>query len=215
MEQTLAAGERDRKLVAYEIHDTILQDVIGSLMFLDAARENPGAENENAQRLDQVRKLLRDCIDEARRMINGLRPLIIDEQGIAGAVDYLVNEFIGRGLEIRFTHSMHSERLAADLESAVFRIVQEALTNLERHSQSRKGLVTISDADGTLHVEIRDFGVGFNPDAVAEGHYGLEGIKQRARLAGGSATITSAKSKGTSVKVELPLDGGQEAKPAQ
>ncbi|MEX0977837.1 MAG: PAS domain S-box protein [Pirellulales bacterium] len=215
MEQTLALGERDRKLVAYEIHDTILRDVIGSLMFLDAARENRGTENENAHRLDQARKLLRNCIDEARRMISGLRPLIIDEQGIAGAVDYLVNEFNGRGLDIRFTHAMQCERLAADLESAVFRIVQEALSNLERHSQSSKGQVTITDADGTLRVEIRDFGAGFDPEAVAEGHYGLEGIKQRARLAGGSATISSAKSQGTTVKVELPLDRGRAAKQAE
>ena len=215
MEQTLAVGERDRKLVAYEIHDTILQEVIGSLMFLDAARENRDTEKKNAHRLDQARKLLRKCIDEARRMISGLRPLIIDEQGIAGAVGYLINEFNGRGLDIRFTHSMHRERLSGDLESAVFRIVQEALTNLERHSQSPKGEVTISDDAGTLHVEIRDFGVGFDPDAVVEGHYGLEGIKQRARLAGGSATIASAKGQGTTITVELPLDGGREPKQAE
>jgi PAS domain S-box-containing protein len=204
MEQTLAARERDRKLVAYEIHDTILQDVIGTLMFLDAMYEH-GSESENRARLDHARQLLRKCIGEARRMISGLRPLILDEQGIVGAVDYLVNEFNARGLEIRFTHAMKGHRVAADLEAAVFRIVQEALANVERHSQSRRGEVNVTDQSGRLRVEVRDFGVGFDPGAVVDGHYGLEGIHQRARLAGGSASITSAPGKGTQVVVELPL----------
>ncbi|MEX0678258.1 MAG: sensor histidine kinase [Pirellulales bacterium] len=206
MEQTLAAQERDRKLVAYEIHDTILQDVIGALMFLDAMHANHGgAKGENARRLEQARTLLRKCIDEARRMISGLRPLIIDEQGIAGGIEYLVNEFNGRGLAIRFTHSMKARRLAPELESTLFRIVQESLANLARHSQSREGEVKISQRGRTVRVEVRDSGVGFDPDAVGKGHFGLEGLKERARLAGGSASIHSAPGKGTLVAVVLPL----------
>jgi PAS domain S-box-containing protein len=215
MEQTLAAHERDRKLVAYEIHDTILQDVIGALMFLDAINEDRGGEDEeNAARLKRARTLLKTCIDEARRMISGLRPLIIDEQGIVGGIEYLINEFNARGLDIRFTHSMKPERLAAELETTVFRIVQEALTNLERHSQASRGDVMITRRGGALRIEVRDDGIGFDPDAVAEGHYGLEGLRERARLAGGSACVKSAVGKGTQVVVDLPLVGhGRRADP--
>lgn len=206
MERTLAVHERDRKLVAYEIHDTILQDVIGAVMFVDTAYENGGdARREIAEPLEQAQRLLRNCIDGARRMISGLRPLIIDEQGIQGAIEYLVSEFKGRGLEIELTHSITSPRFAPDLENAVFRIVQEALANVERHSQARAGEVHLTEQDGQLRVEVRDRGVGFDPQAVGEGHYGLEGVKERARLAGGSATIESAPGKGTSVVVVLPV----------
>jgi len=208
MEQTLAAHERDRKLVAYEIHDTILQEVIGALLFLDAINEDSGAsDEENAGRLKKARTLLKTCIGEARRMVGGLRPLIIDEQGIIGGIEYLVSEFNGRGLDIRFTHSMKTERLPADLESTIFRIVQEALANLERHSQATRGDVKLTSRGNSLRVEISDDGIGFDPDAVAEGHYGLEGLRERARLAGGSACVHSAVGKGTQVVVDLPLGG--------
>ncbi len=102
MERTLAAQERDRTLVAYEIHDTFLQDVIGALMFVDTMYENCGADgNPQNAPLEQARRLLRNCIAEARRMISGLRPPIIDEQGVRGGVEYLVNEFNGRGMDTR------------------------------------------------------------------------------------------------------------------
>jgi signal transduction histidine kinase len=137
-------------------------------------------------------------------MISGLRPPIIDEQGVAGAVDYLVSEFNARGMAIRFTHDMPTDRLFPDLETAIFRIVQEALANVERHSQSKLAEVHVGQRDGTIRIVVRDCGVGFDPDSVAEGHFGLEGIRERARLAGGSASVQSAKGKGTEVVVELP-----------
>jgi signal transduction histidine kinase len=206
MEQALAAQERDRKLVAYEIHDTILQDVIGAVMFLDTVYEDKAAAARKiAEPLEHARKLLRNCIDGARRMISGLRPLIIDEQGIQGAIEYLANEFKSRGVEVQFSHSMKSRRLAPDLENAVFRIVQEALANVERHSGSGAGDVDITESDGHLRLEVRDRGVGFDPQAVGEGHFGLEGVKERAQLAGGSATIKSSPGMGTTVVVVLPI----------
>jgi signal transduction histidine kinase len=137
-------------------------------------------------------------------MISGLRPPIIDEQGVAGAVDYLVSEFNARGMAVRFTHDMPAERLFPDLETTIFRIVQEALANAARHSGAKQVEVHIGQRDGTIRIEVRDRGVGFDPEAVAEGHFGLEGIRERARLAGGLATITSSLGHGTRVVVELP-----------
>ncbi len=140
LKKMLAANKRDRQLVAYEIHDTFLQDVIGALMFLDTFHDvRQRAGEEGLEALTTARKLLRKSIDEARTMISGLRPPIIDEQGIVAAVQYLISEMNARGLEIQFEHAMSIERLDAPIESAVFRIVQEALTNLERHSGSRYG----------------------------------------------------------------------------
>jgi PAS domain S-box-containing protein len=216
LERALAAQERDRKLVAYEIHDTILQEVIGALMFVDTMHENvtdataSAAETIDVAPLDQARRLLRKCIDEARQMISGLRPPIIDEQGVAGAVDYLVSEFNARGMQIRLMHDMPAERLFPDLETTIFRIVQEALTNVERHSQSKQAEVYVGQRDGTIRIEVRDWGDGFDTESIADGHFGLEGIRERARLAGGWATIHSAVGRGTEVVVELPAS--QQAK---
>jgi PAS domain S-box-containing protein len=210
LERALAAQERDRKLVAYEIHDTILQEVIGALMFVDTMHESvtaPAAtapETLDVAPLEQARRLLRKCIDEARQMISGLRPPIIDEQGVAGAVDYLVSEFNARGLAIRFMHDMPGDRLFPDLETTIFRIVQEALANVERHSQSKQAEVYVGQRDGTIRIEVRDWGKGFDPETIADGHFGLEGIRERARLAGGWAAIHSAVGRGTEVVVELP-----------
>ncbi len=210
MERTLAAQERDRKLVAYEIHDTILQEVIGALMFVDTMYEHVAASKALAAKaidatpLEQARKLLRKCIDGARQMISGLRPPIIDEQGVVGAVDYLVSEFNARGMAIRFTHDMPAVRLFPDLETTIFRIVQEALTNVERHSGAKQGEVRVSQHEETIRIEVRDHGQGFDVEGVSEGHFGLEGIRARARLMGGSAAIQSRPGEGTEVIVELP-----------
>jgi PAS domain S-box-containing protein len=211
MERTLAAQERDRKLVAYEIHDTILQEVIGALMFVDTMYENAAtskalaAEAIDIAPLKQARKLLRKCIDGARQMISGLRPPIIDEQGVAGAVDYLVSEFNARGMAIRYSHELTADRLFPDLETTIFRIVQEALTNVERHSGVTQGSVGIRQHEETIRIEVRDQGQGFDLEGVGEGHFGLEGIRERARLMGGSAVIQSSPGRGTEVVVELPV----------
>jgi len=207
LERLLSTHERERQLVAYELHDTFLQDVIGALMLVNAFHDlhmhadDPGHEN-----LDQAQKLLRKSIDEARRMISGLRPPIIDEQGIVAAIQYLVNEAQGRGLEIEFTHELDVERLAPLLEGTIFRIVQEGLVNFERHSESRRATISIQNSGDTLRLEVRDFGIGFDVNQTGQGHFGLLGIKERARLVGGTATFESAPGQGTRIVVEIPLD---------
>jgi signal transduction histidine kinase len=100
---------------------------------------------------------------------------------------------------------MQAERLPGELETTIFRIVQEALTNVERHAESARAEVSITERDGVIRIEVRDRGVGFDPEAVVDGHFGLEGIRERARLSGGSAAIESAPGKGTTVTVELPI----------
>ncbi len=206
LERLISTHERDRQLVAYEIHDTFLQDVIAALMFIDTYYDRQSSGDEaRLEPLEQARKLLRKSIDEARRMINGLRPPIIDEQGIVAGLEYLVNEVNARGLEIRLVHKMNLERLTPTLEAAIYRIVQEGLSNIERHSKSRFGQIKMCQIDDRVRLEIRDLGMGFDPAIVAEGHYGLQGIKERARLVGGTVAVQSVPNEGTDIIVEIPL----------
>ncbi|HVA49912.1 MAG TPA: sensor histidine kinase [Pirellulales bacterium] len=202
LQHLLSMSESDRKLVAYEIHDGLVQYVTAALMRLDsfAAAVPADLAREN---LDVSRQLLRDALTEARRLIGGLRPPVLDESGIVAAVEYLVGEQTGE-CSIELVHDVRTERLPPPIESALFRICQEALTNVRRHSRATRARVELVEEENSVRLSIRDDGVGFNPADVRARQFGLQGIRERARLLGGQATIDSAPGAGTRIEVELP-----------
>lgn len=204
LRELLDLQERERKLPAYEIHDGLAQQLTGALFQLQAIHDQ---EPEQAKKtLENVIRLLNDGIDQTRRLIGGLRPPILDESGIIAAVDYLiVQQQQHDALEIEFTHKVRSQRFAPPLESAIFRIVQESLANAARHSRSKKVRVELIQLEDYVRLEIRDWGIGFNVAEVAQDRFGLQGIRERARLLGGKATVDSTPGKGTHIVVELPL----------
>jgi PAS domain S-box-containing protein len=199
--------ERDRQITAYEIHDGMAQQVTASLLHLEAFRRLRESDAKTAEKsLETALNLISQSVDEARRLISGLRPLILDEYGIVEAIDYLVCENRERsGMQIDFHHDVRFKRLAPPLESAAFRIVQEAVSNACRYSRSPIVFVELAQRDEHLHIMVRDQGVGFDPNAVEESRFGLRSIRERARLLGGRAEILSAPGSGTSITVELPV----------
>lgn len=206
LEQLLAAHERDRQLTAYEIHDGFVQETVGAKMHLEALqRRLAGLPGAPLAELDLAIKTLGRAVAEGRRLITGLRPPIIDEAGIVAALEYLVREHEVPGvLEIALAHRVHFDRLTPILEGSIYRIVKEALTNIARHSHSKRARVRLLQAGHRLRLEIRDWGIGFDPARVHEHRYGLEGIRQRARLLRGKATIHSRPGQGTCIVVDLP-----------
>ena len=143
---------------------------------------------------------------ETRRLIAGVRPPILDEEGIAAAVGHLVHEQIRlKGPKIEYHSKVEFDRLDPTLENAIYRIAQEALTNASQYSKSERISVSLLQRADRLRIEVRDWGVGFDPKAVPKSHFGLEGIRQRARLLGGKCSIRSKAGKGTSISVELPV----------
>jgi PAS domain S-box-containing protein len=199
--------ERDRQVTAYEIHDGISQQVTASLFHLEAFRRLWELDANAAEKsLETALKLISQSVNETRRLISGLRPLILDECGIVEAVNYLVCENKERsGMQIDFQHDVHFQRLAPPLESAAFRIVQEAVANACHHSRSPVVVVELIQRDDRLHIKVRDQGVGFDPNTVEETQFGLRSIRERARLLGGRAEIQSAPGSGTLISVELPV----------
>jgi PAS domain S-box-containing protein len=199
--------ERDRQITAYEIHDGITQQVTASMLHLEAFRRLRESDAKTAEKsLETALNLISQSVDEARRLISGLRPLILDEYGIVEAIKYLVCENRERsGMQIDFHHDVRFKRLAPPLESAAFRIVQEAVSNACRYSRSPIVFVELVQRDDQLHIKVRDQGVGFDPNAVEESRFGLRSIRERARLLGGRAKIESAPDSGTSITVELPV----------
>jgi PAS domain S-box-containing protein len=208
LRRLLEMHEQNRKLVAYEIHDGLVQSLVAARMLLEGAKhtiDNHGsdADKESCQGGFQ---LLGNAVDQARVLMGGQRPLILDERGLLAAIEYLVHE--GEkysSAEILFTHDVKFERLAPPLETAVFRIVQECLTNARRHSQSEKIRVELAQTNGHIKLLVEDWGTGFSPDSVTSSCFGLEGVRERARLFGGKAKIDSTPGKGTRISVELPV----------
>lgn len=202
LEHLLSLSENDRKLVAYEIHDGLVQYVTASLMHLDSLVRllPPEVPREN---IDVSRSLLRQAMTEARRLISGLRPLILDESGVVAAIDYLVREQPD-DFQITFQHDVRSERFPPLLESAVFRICQEALTNIRKHSRATQVYINLVEDNEAIRLDIRDNGQGFDSGVVTSQTFGLQGIRERTRLLGGQAQIESAPAAGTHISVVLP-----------
>ena len=206
LRRLLDLQERERQIVAYDIHDGLVQYLTGGLMHLEAfaaARGRPAKTSQDEY--ERGMGLLRDALAEARRLISGLRPPILDEQGVVAALEYLINESRADIGEIQFVNRTHFGRLAAPLEAAIFRITQEAFSNIRRHSHSRKARLELLQHGHWIRLVVRDWGCGFEPGKVQEERFGLQGIRQRARLLGTIATIESAPGEGTLIVIDFPL----------
>jgi signal transduction histidine kinase len=207
LRQVLELQERERRLMAYEIHDGFAQQLTGALLRLQGFREAHSRDPLQAwDTFDGALRLLCRAINETRRLISNLRPPVLDKSGVVEAIEYLVCEYDGHsGPKIEFVHDVAFDRLAPPLEATIFRVVQESLQNASRHSRSDRIRVELKQCEKCVYVEVRDWVEGFRIEAVDEQRFGLRGIRERARLLGGRVIVDSAPGKGTRVSVELPL----------
>jgi PAS domain S-box-containing protein len=215
LKHLLHSSDHERQFIAYEIHDGLAQQLAAALMQFDAfdhlKQDRP---KQAADAFHAAITMLRQAHYEARRLIAGVRPPILDESGVVEAISHLVHEQSHHiGPKIDFHSRVDFDRLDPTLENAVYRIAQEALNNACRHSKSDKISVSLLQRNDRLRIEVRDWGIGFNCKAVPKNHFGLEGIRQRARLLGGKCNIRSAAGKGTRISVELPVVLRDEDKP--
>ncbi len=209
LQHMLRASDHERQVIAYEIHDGLAQQLAAAIMQLqsyEALKHHQPAQAETAYSAGV--QMLRGAHVEARRLISGVRPPILDESGVAAAIAHLVHDHrTPSGPEIEFHGLARFDRLASVLENAIYRIAQEALSNACRHSRSDRVRVSLLQEDAHIRLEVQDWGIGFEPDGIAGEHFGLEGIRERARLLGGTASIESDPGQGTLVAVLLPLIG--------
>jgi len=203
----LQASDHERQIISYEIHDGLAQYLAAAGMQFQAydyLKENMPVEAKKAY--ETAVELVRQAHAESRRLINEVRPPVIDEIGLETAISHLVHEQRKRGGPKIECHSdVQFRKLPSILENALYRITQEALTNACKHSKSRKVLVTLTQEGQDVRLEVRDWGIGFDAEAVREGHFGLEGIRQRVRLLGGRLTIESKLDSGTLVQAVVPI----------
>lgn len=216
----MLASDRERQLIAYEIHDGLAQELAGAMMQFESYHARKESDTAGALAAFQAgMSMLRQSHAEARRLIAGVRPPILDEHGVVEAVAHLVHELRNAGglhgqrrprdsrgpMKIGFRSRVRFRRLVPPLENGIYRICQAALTNACKYSKSDRVRVSLRQAGDRVRMEIRDWGVGFEKGAAKGLHFGLEGIRQRARLLGGKCSIRSEAGKGTRVVVELPI----------
>jgi signal transduction histidine kinase len=198
--------EQEYALIGFELHDGLVQDITGARMQLESllvsGKIPDGPVQESVAR---VVDLLRRAVEEARRLMVGLRPPGLDEEGLLGAISSLTADQPEGGPKIEFAAHVPSGRLEPHLERMVFRIVQEAVTNVRRHSRSERAEVRLKQVADRLEIVVQDWGIGFDPAQVEKNRLGLKGIRQRARLLGGRAEVESQPGKGTRLVVHLPL----------
>lgn len=207
LKHLLQSSDHERQLIAYEIHDGLAQYLASAIMQFDVYCHLMELNPKDAiQVYEGAMTLLRQSHFEARRLIAGVRPPVLDEAGIIEAIAHLINEKnLEGGPQIEFNKNVIFSRLVPILENAIYRICQEGLSNSCKHSQSEKVLISLLQQNDRLRIEIQDWGTGFNPKNRKDNCFGLTGIRERARLLGGKYRIHSVVGKGTRITVELPL----------
>jgi PAS domain S-box-containing protein len=207
LKHLLQSSDHERQLIAYEIHDGLAQQLAGAIMLFETYFHQKNASPKKAAKAyHDALAMLRQGHAESRRLISGVRPPVLDESGVATAIAHLVSDWNSvKGPTVKYLRAVNFDRLAPIVENAIYRIVQEGLANACRHGQSQNVQVSLLQQQDRVKIEIRDWGVGFKVKDARETQFGLEGIRQRARLLGGKCSIRSKVGKGTRIVVELPI----------
>lgn len=208
LEKLITAQEDERRRIARELHDEAGQALTALILNLEMAEH--AQERMDPAQLRRLRGIAEDTLAELRRLIYDLRPTILDDLGLAAAVRWYVKESVEpQGLEVTMTIDGTDERLPHLVETAVFRIVQEALTNILKHAQARRAEVEIHLRPSDVRLRISDDGRGFDLSAVTarrDGGLGVIGMRERAELLGGRLQVTSGP-QGTRVEAVIPVGG--------
>jgi len=209
-----ATREQEKSRIARELHDELGQAL--TMMRMDVAwcqANLAGAVPNAAAKLDRMEKLLKSTVAATRRIASDLRPLMLDDLGLVPALEWLVQNMSQRaGVACDLSLDDPAIALPPTHSTAVFRIVQEALTNIAKHAQASHAEVVLRRRGGVLEITIHDDGVGFATDEPRKPEsFGLLGLRERISLLRGTASIASAPGAGTTIVVTLPLAPAEDA----
>jgi len=201
--------EQEKSRIARELHDELGQLLTMMQMDLAWCKDRKPVDNPAfAAKLDRMETLLKSTIAATRRISSDLRPLMLDDLGLVPSIEWLVENFSQRtGIRCDLSVAEGDLGLAMPEATAVFRIVQESLTNIAKHAKATRADITIARDGDLLVVRIEDDGIGFSPDAPRKPQsFGLFGLRERASLIKADVVITSAPGAGTSIELRLPRE---------
>ena len=202
------AQETERRFIARELHDEIGQVLTGLKLLLETGGR--ASSDTAAAHMAEAQELVGQLLDRVRDLSLDLRPTMLDDLGLLPALMWLVRRFAGQtGIQVALDESGIDRPLSSDVETAAYRIVQEALTNVARHSQATEATVRMWVEGDALHVQVEDRGKGFDAGAAYARYesMGLVGMRERAVALGGELVIESVPGSGTQITAELPLAG--------
>jgi signal transduction histidine kinase len=211
--QRVAAAEDERHRWARELHDDTLQSLSALRFGLSAARRS-GREGGLDQAVGQAIEQIEESIANLRALITDLRPAALDELGVSAAIEALAERNSRHGLEVdvsielAYERGGEPQRMSGELESALYRIIQEALTNAAKHGKASRAVVELREHAGEVSLLVRDNGSGFDPAAKSEG-FGLLGMHERVALLGGELQVASSPDGGTTIRAQLPVQRTQ------
>lgn len=218
--QIINAQEQERKRIARELHDETSQ-VLTSLLISLAILEEALTTQEARSRIAETRVLAHRTLRAIRSLSIDLRPSALDDLGLLPALRWYVKEYQQKtSIEVDFQASGSKERLPTEMETALYRIVQESLTNIAKHAQANKASVMLKEDNSAVYATIIDDGCGFDaeqlqrtPGSGQERGWGLVGMYERAHLLDGTLTIDSCPGKGTTVRACIPIPSHLAASP--
>ena len=208
------AQERERSMVAADIHDGVLQQLGATAIRLELAQSRVEQQDFNtaSKIIADGANEIRSCARELRALLMELRPQVLDDNGLNAALNELGRHVEGVVVDVR---SDVPDDLGSEFSITIFRIVQEALTNIQKHARASSAHVDVALAADSIKIDITDDGVGYEGAVTgpsAEGsHLGLLGMRERAQMFGGTFSISGASGGGTEIHATLPLDGSPTA----
>ncbi|MGH7900426.1 MAG: PAS domain S-box protein, partial [Thermodesulfobacteriota bacterium] len=206
--------EEERTTISREIHDELAQVLTGlkmSLSWVDKklsdAGDNEVSRSQMLEEIEAMSKLVDNAVQTVQEISAELRPVVLDDLGLTAAIEWQAQEFQTRmGIRCRFTSSLENITLDKERSTAIFRILQETLTNVARHANATRVNISLKEKAGNLVLEVRDNGEGISKNAISNPKsLGLIGIRERAILLGGKVKISGSPGKGTTITVQIPL----------
>jgi two-component system, NarL family, sensor histidine kinase UhpB len=202
------AREDERRRIARELHDELGQRLTALKMELSSlgAQTDAGAR---AQRTAAMLEMVDETVASVRRIATELRPLMLDDLGLNAAIEWLAHGWAARmGIKVRLRLDPADPDIGEAAAIALYRMVQEALTNIARHARASEVRIELRQAGGALRLTVQDNGVGFAESSMyREGSHGLMGLRERAYMLGGELQVGNARSGGGRITVRLPLRG--------
>jgi signal transduction histidine kinase len=200
--QFLESQEHIARRFSHELHDELGQALAAIKANLSAIR----GVTTDAEKVDDCRRLVDQAIQDVREMSQLLRPTILDDFGLDAALRSLTERFAQRtGIDVRYTSDLEGKRLRDETETHLFRIAQEALTNVARHSQaSRVDVELLRDGKANVQLRVRDNGTGFDPEERRQG-LGLAGMQTRAEGCGGTVLLKASPGNGVEIEIACPI----------
>jgi signal transduction histidine kinase len=210
--RVLEAREEEKTLIARELHDELGQLLTALKMDLAWLRERLTVDGETAEKLGEMGAMLDQTVSATRRISADLRPLMLDDLGLADAANWLVDDFARRSgvhCDLKLEGDGPLAEAPKPVATAVYRALQESLTNIARHSGAKQAWIVLAAEDEAIEMEVEDDGRGIQPEEIGKARsLGLKGMRERINYLGGSFEIARAPRGGTRLRLRVPLERG-------